>query len=82
MAMPESAPLTTPVAMPAFTGFLLLVMSSVVAAVTEEAGFRGYMQGPIEPRYGLLPGDSWKCSSPNITPLTAMACTRAATSGR
>lgn len=55
MAMPESAPLTTPAAMPAFTGLLLLVMSSVVAGVTEEAGFRGYMQGPIERRYGLLP---------------------------
>ena len=55
MAMPESAPLTTPAAMPAFTGFLLLVMSSAVAGVTEEAAFRGYMQGPIERRYGLLP---------------------------
>jgi len=28
-------------------------MSSIVAGVTEEAGFRGYMQGPIERRYGL-----------------------------
>jgi membrane protease YdiL (CAAX protease family) len=54
MAMPESPPLTTPAEMPALTGFALLVMSSVVAAATEEAGFRGYMQGPIERRYGLL----------------------------
>lgn len=54
MTMPESAPLTTPAEMPPLTGFLLLVMASVVAGVTEEAGFRGYMQGPIERRYGLL----------------------------
>jgi membrane protease YdiL (CAAX protease family) len=32
---------------------LLLIMSSIVAGVTEEAGFRGYMQGPIERRYGV-----------------------------
>ena len=38
------------------TIFMLLVMSSVVAGVTEEAGFRGYMQGPIERRYGLAVG--------------------------
>jgi membrane protease YdiL (CAAX protease family) len=54
MAMPDSAPLTTPAGMPALTGFVLLVMSSIVAAVTEEAGFRGYMQGPVERRYGLI----------------------------
>jgi membrane protease YdiL (CAAX protease family) len=42
--------------MPAATVFLLLVMSSVVAGVTEEAGFRGYMQGPVEQRYGLAAG--------------------------
>jgi membrane protease YdiL (CAAX protease family) len=28
-------------------------MQSVVAGVTEEAAFRGYMQSPIERRYGL-----------------------------
>jgi membrane protease YdiL (CAAX protease family) len=54
MAMPDSAPLTTPAGMPALTGFVLLVMSSIVAAVTEDAGFRGYMQGPVERRYGLI----------------------------
>lgn len=32
---------------------LLLAMGSTVADVSEEAGFRGYMQGPIERRYGL-----------------------------
>lgn len=54
MVMPAAEPITTPAGMPALTGFLLLVMSSVVAGVTEEAGFRGYMQGPVERRYGVL----------------------------
>jgi membrane protease YdiL (CAAX protease family) len=53
VSLPSSAPITTPDAMPSITAFLLLVMSSVVAGVTEEAAFRGYMQGPIERRYGL-----------------------------
>jgi membrane protease YdiL (CAAX protease family) len=35
---------------------LLLVMASIVAGVTEEAAFRGYMQGPIERQYGLAAG--------------------------
>jgi hypothetical protein len=39
--------------MPFATAFALLVMGSIVAGVTEEAAFRGYMQGPIERRYGL-----------------------------
>jgi membrane protease YdiL (CAAX protease family) len=56
VAMPPSAPLVMPPGMPAVTVFLLLIMSSVVAGVTEEAGFRGYMQGPIERRYGLAAG--------------------------
>ncbi|HUK88545.1 MAG TPA: CPBP family intramembrane glutamic endopeptidase, partial [Terriglobales bacterium] len=29
-----------------------LLMSAVVAGISEEAGFRGYMQGPLERRYG------------------------------
>jgi membrane protease YdiL (CAAX protease family) len=53
VALPEAAPLVPPAGMPAFTTFMLLVMSSVVAGVTEEAGFRGYMQGRIERRYGV-----------------------------
>lgn len=51
--LPESAPIAAPAGMPRLTVFLLLVMSSIVAGVTEEAGFRGYMQGRIEQRYGL-----------------------------
>ena len=27
-------------------------MGSLVAGIAEESGFRGYMQGPIEPRHG------------------------------
>jgi membrane protease YdiL (CAAX protease family) len=55
VALPTSAPLTAPPGMPAITAFLLLVMSSIVAGVTEEAAFRGYMQSPVERRYGLVP---------------------------
>ncbi len=29
-----------------------LIMSAIVAGVSEEAGFRGYMQGPLERHYG------------------------------
>ncbi len=39
--------------MPFVTALSLLVMGSIVAGVTEEAAFRGYMQSPIERRYGL-----------------------------
>jgi len=56
MTMPASAPIPQPAGMPHLTTVALLTMSSVVAGVTEEAGFRGYMQGPIERRYGLLAG--------------------------
>ena len=48
----EAEPITMPPQMPFVTVFLLLVMSSVVAGIVEEAAFRGYMQGPIERRYG------------------------------
>jgi uncharacterized protein len=54
--MPASEPIVAPAGMPRLTMFLLLVTSSIVAGVTEEAGFRGYMQGPIERRYGLALG--------------------------
>lgn len=50
--MPVSQ-IVTPPEMPAATAITLLVMASVVAGVTEEAAFRGYMQSPIERQYGL-----------------------------
>jgi uncharacterized protein len=53
ITMPESAPITLPADIPPLTGFLLLAMASIVAGITEEAGFRGYMQGPVERQYGL-----------------------------
>ena len=37
-----------------FTIFSFILMSAVVAGMTEEAAFRGYMQAPIERRYGIL----------------------------
>jgi len=51
--LPASSPIVTPPDMPVATALSLLVMASIVAGVTEEAAFRGYMQGPIERRYGL-----------------------------
>ena len=50
----ESKPINVPPAMPFATVFLLLVMASIVAGVVEEAAFRGYMQGPIERRHGIV----------------------------
>ena len=38
---------------PKLTVLGLLVMAAPVAGIVEEAAFRGYMQGPIERRYGL-----------------------------
>ena len=38
---------------PVFTMWSLLLMGTPVAGLVEEAAFRGYMQGPIERRYGL-----------------------------
>jgi membrane protease YdiL (CAAX protease family) len=52
--LPEGSPITTPEGMPVLTVVLLLVMASVVAGVSEEAALRGYMQGMIERRHGLL----------------------------
>jgi membrane protease YdiL (CAAX protease family) len=50
---PDSQQIAVPAAMPPITTFLLLMMSSAVAGVVEESGFRGYLQGPIERRYGF-----------------------------
>lgn len=38
---------------PKLTVLALLLMAAPVAGIVEEAAFRGYMQGPIERRYGL-----------------------------
>lgn len=37
---------------PTLTLFFGVIMGSIVAGVVEESAFRGYMQGPIERRYG------------------------------
>src|SRR5262245_19756283 len=50
----ESHPVETPPEMPFVTVFVLLLMGSIVAGVVEEAAFRGYMQGPIERRHGVI----------------------------
>jgi membrane protease YdiL (CAAX protease family) len=39
---------------PEVTVLSLLLMAAPVAGIVEEAAFRGYMQGPIERRYGLI----------------------------
>jgi membrane protease YdiL (CAAX protease family) len=39
---------------PLLTVFAWVAMSALVAGVTEEASFRGYMQGPIERRHGSV----------------------------
>ena len=38
--------------MPGWAAWALIVMGSIVAAICEETGFRGYMQGPLEKRHG------------------------------
>ena len=52
--LPATPPIVMPAAMPVITAFLLIVMQSIVAGVTEEAAFRGYMQSPIERQYGVI----------------------------
>jgi membrane protease YdiL (CAAX protease family) len=37
---------------PLWVAWLMVVMSSLVAGICEETGYRGYMQQPIETRYG------------------------------
>ena len=54
MIPPEAQPITAPPEMPLLTLVVLLVMAAVVAGVVEESAFRGYMQGPIERRYGPI----------------------------
>jgi membrane protease YdiL (CAAX protease family) len=50
---PAGESISTPAGMPAATMFALLVMQSVVAGVTEESAFRGYMQSIISRRFGV-----------------------------
>jgi membrane protease YdiL (CAAX protease family) len=50
----ESQPINVSPQIPFFTVFILLVMAAIVAGVVEEAGFRGYLQGPIERRHGPI----------------------------
>ncbi len=38
--------------MPLWMAWLMLIMSSVVAGICEETGYRGYLQVPIEKKYG------------------------------
>ena len=40
--------------LPAFTLISILLMASAIAGIVEEAAFRGFMQGPIEARHGLV----------------------------
>lgn len=43
-------------AVPLWLAWLLVVMAALVAGITEEVGFRGYMQVPLEKRYGSVVG--------------------------
>jgi len=38
--------------MPLWIAWIVLIMSSVVAGICEETGFRGYIQQPVEKKYG------------------------------
>jgi Predicted metal-dependent membrane protease len=38
--------------MPLWLALVVLIMGSIVAGICEETGFRGYMQTPLEKRYG------------------------------
>ena len=40
--------------LPPFTLMSVLLMLSAMAGIVEEAAFRGYMQGPIEKRHGIV----------------------------
>ena len=43
---------------PAWTAWSLIIMASLVAGICEEIGFRGYMQVPLEKKYGPVIGIS------------------------
>jgi membrane protease YdiL (CAAX protease family) len=57
-----------------FTVVSLLLMAAPVAGIVEEASFRGYMQGPIERRYGplvaiLITGTMFAVAHLDFTPI-------------
>ncbi|MEQ1730013.1 MAG: type II CAAX endopeptidase family protein, partial [Vicinamibacterales bacterium] len=54
--LPPGEPIAAPRGMPAATMFALLAMQSVVAGVTEESAFRGYMQSMVGRRFGVTVG--------------------------
>jgi membrane protease YdiL (CAAX protease family) len=43
-------------ALPVWEAWIVIVMGSLVAGICEETGFRGYMQVPLEERYGPAAG--------------------------
>ena len=43
---------------PAWTSWSLILMGSLVAGICEEIGYRGYMQAPLEQKYGPVAGIS------------------------
>ena len=43
---------------PAWTSWAIIIMASLVAGICEEVGFRGYMQAPLEQKYGPVAGIS------------------------
>jgi membrane protease YdiL (CAAX protease family) len=42
--------------LPVWEAWLTIIMASLVAGICEETGFRGYMQVPLEKRYGPVAG--------------------------
>jgi len=42
--------------LPVWQAWITIIMASVVAGICEETGFRGYMQVPLEARYGPVAG--------------------------
>ena len=51
--LPQQA-MPNPSNVPAYTVWTLVLAGAPIAGLVEEAAFRGYMQGPIERRYGLF----------------------------
>ena len=43
---------------PAWTSWSIILMASLVAGICEEIGFRGYLQAPLEQKYGPVAGIS------------------------